>query len=299
MASNPTVARVHPAAEIAGAVEAFERRVGGALDDAGLRHQLAVLLINLHGWTPEAQLARGAREHLKSAIESRPQYAPSHAALGYLCDLNGDLEGALVCFREAHRLAPDERVYEVYFFRMLAASGREAEALAAIETAAARQGVDLDTLRHDLQKARFEVNASALCQGFMHAPNFMKSSLEQEGGRILEIFKPGRARSEAAAERKRCRADQQELERDFDAAQVPESIRGLAAWASGYGLGDDICRAYLLRRLSKKQRALLIRDMERHAPAIQAWLDSFDVGAMPREAAAYMYLMLGVEEIRT
>ena len=292
------MARVHPAAEIADAVEALERRVGGALDDAGLRHQLAVLLINLHGWTPEAQLVRGAREHLTSAIESRPQYAPSHAALGYLCELNGDIEGALACFREAHRLAPHERIYEVYFFRMLAASGQEAEALAAIEAAASRQGVDLDTLRRDLQKARFQVNASALCQGFIHAPNFLKSSLEQEADRILEILKPGRARSEAAAERKRCREDQKGLARGFDGAQVPESIRALAAWASRYGVGDDICRPYLLRRLSKKQRAVLISDVERHAQAIQTWLDSFDGGAMPREAAAYMYLMLGVEEIR-
>jgi tetratricopeptide (TPR) repeat protein len=285
--------------ELAGAVEALERSVAAASDDAVLRHQLAVLLINLHGWTPKAQFMRGAREHLKSAIERRPQYAPSHAALGYLCDLNGDIEGALACFREAHRLAPDERVYEVYLFRMLAASGQEAEALAAIEAAASRQGIDLDTLRRDLQKARFEVNARALFQGFIHAPNFLKSSLEHEAGRILEILKPGRARSEAAAERKRCREDQKDLEHSFDAAQVPESIRALAAWASRYGVGDDICRPYLLRRLSKKQRAVLIRDVERHAQAIQTWLDSFDGGAMPREAAAYMYLMLGVEEIRT
>lgn len=292
------VKRVHPADQIARAIATLEGKVADALDDAKLRYQLAVLLIRLHGWTHNDELLQRARMHLKRAIETRPRHARSHAALGYVDDLAADFEGALGCFREAHRLAPAERVYEVYRFRMLAANGQEAEALAAIEAAASRQGVDLDKLRRDLKTARFEVNATALFQGFIHAPNFLRSSLDDEAERILNKLEPGRAQSQAAAERKRCIEDQKELERSFDASRVPESVRALAAWAARYGIGDDVCRPYLLRRLSKKQRAALIRDVERHAQAIQAWLDSFGSEAMPREAAAYMYLMLGAEEIR-
>ena len=67
-------------------------------------------------------------------------------------------------------------------------------------------------------------------------------------------------------------------------------------WASRYGLGDDYCRPFMLKRLAKKQRAELVRAVNRHATAIHAWLDTFAAGKMPAEAAAFMYLTLGVEE---
>jgi len=80
---------------------------------------------------------------------------------------------------------------------------------------------------------------------------------------------------------------------------VPESLRALSSLASRYGVGDDYCRPYLLQRLQKKQRADLVRAVERLATPLQAWLDTFAEGKMPAEAAALMYLALGAEEIRT
>ena len=61
---------------------------------------------------------------------------------------------------------------------------------------------------------------------------------------------------------------------------------------------DDYCRPHLIKRLTKKQRAQLIRAVDRHATAIQEWLDTFPEGKMTDEAAAFLYLAEGVEEIR-
>jgi hypothetical protein len=80
--------------------------------------------------------------------------------------------------------------------------------------------------------------------------------------------------------------------------RVPESVRALATWASRYGVGDDYCRPFLLKRLSKKQRMTLTRSVDENAQAIQAWLDSFGGAPMPAEAAAFLYLTIGMEEIR-
>jgi hypothetical protein len=75
-------------------------------------------------------------------------------------------------------------------------------------------------------------------------------------------------------------------------------LRALAVWASRYGIGDDVCRPYLLKRLPKKQREQLVLAVDRSAAALHAWLDSFAEGRMTDEAAAFMYLAQGVEEIR-
>jgi hypothetical protein len=63
-------------------------------------------------------------------------------------------------------------------------------------------------------------------------------------------------------------------------------------------VGDDYCRPYLLKRLTKKQRTELVRAVDRHAKAMDAWLDTFPEGKMTAEAAAFMYLASGADEIR-
>jgi hypothetical protein len=91
---------------------------------------------------------------------------------------------------------------------------------------------------------------------------------------------------------------QRELEKSFDISRVPHELHPLAAWASRYGVGDDHCRPYLLKRLTKKQRHALIRAVDAHAEAIDRWLNAFAPGEMSDEAAAFMYLAEGAEEIR-
>jgi len=91
---------------------------------------------------------------------------------------------------------------------------------------------------------------------------------------------------------------QRELERRFDRATVPAAIRPLARWARRYGVGDDVCRPLLLKRLSRTERATLIREVDERSATIHAWLDTFGAGSMPIEAAAFLYLLSGVDEIR-
>lgn len=287
--------------DLLAAVESLERRVAAEAEDADARYKLAVLLLEVHCWTKEHQELSLARDVLKQAVKKRPNHAPSHAVLGFLYDQGGarGARQALTCMREAHRLNPRDKIYEVYWMSLLYESGQEKEALAAIKTAAPRHDVDLKKLLQEIAKAGFKPDAATLLMnGFIHARNFLTSRLRDEAERIQNRLQPGRAQREADAEHERCLQDQRELESSFDAARVPEPFRALSSWASRYGVGDDYCRPHLLKRLTKKQRAQLVRAVDRHATAVQAWLDTFPEGKMPAEAAALMYLALGAEEIR-
>jgi hypothetical protein len=283
------------------AIEFLERRVAAKADDADARYKLAVLLLEEYSNTNDRRLLTRARDELKRAIKRRPKHAPSQAALGFICDQGGtrSAKPALASMREAQRLEPRDKIYETYVITLLEESGREKEALAALAAAAPRHDVDLKDLRRQLAKAGMKADAAALLtNGFIHARNFLKSRLADEAERILNRLQPGRARREAAAQHERCAQDQRELQRGFDASRVPQSLRALSRWASRYGVGDDYCRPYLLERLAKKQRAQLVRAVDRHAASIHAWLDTFAEGKMPAEAAAFMYLALATEEIR-
>jgi hypothetical protein len=287
--------------DLVAAVESLERRVAADADDADPRYKLAVLLLEVYVWTKESRELALARKVLKEAVKRRPKHAPSHAVLGFLYDHDG-MRGAgqaLACMREAHRLNPRDKICEVYWITLLHEAGEEKEALAAIKAAAPRHGVDLKKLRRQLAEARFKSDAAhLLMNGFIHARNFLRSRLGDEAERIQNRLRPGRAQREAAAQHERCLQDQRELESSFHGARVPEPLRALSSWASRYGVGDDYCRPYLLKRLTNKQRTQLLRALDRHASAVHAWLDTFAEGKMTAEAAAFMYLAEGVEEIR-
>jgi len=176
---------------------------------------------------------------------------------------------------------------------------REEEALKLLAAMAPRHGVKLAKLKADLAKAAFPVDAHhILINGFIHARNFLRSYLEDEAERMRNSIDRGRKCRVAKEELDRCRQDQLELERSFDPKRVPASIRALASAASRYGVGDDVCRPLLMRKIPKKEREKLIRQADKLAKVIHKWLDTFAEGKMTSEAAAFMYLMNGVEEIR-
>ena len=256
--------------DLIAAVEMLEARVAADAKDADARYKLAVLLLEVHHWTREREELGRARAALKQAISKRPGHAPSHALLGYLYDHAGirGAKQALACMAEAHRLKPGDKIYKVYRMTLLAESGQDEARLAAMN-------------------------------GFIHARNFLRSRLSDEAERLQNRLQPGRAQREADAQHERCLQDQRDLERSFDPSRVPASLRALSSLASRYGIGDDYCRPYLLQRLQKKQRADLVRAVDRLAKPLHAWLDTFPEGKMPAEAAALMYLALGAEEIRT
>ena len=155
----------HPVDDIADGIKTLERKIstGTPAQRASSRYQLAVLLLSKYSWTYEAKLLSQAREQLNRVIEIRPKHARFHGALGYAYDLSeSGAERALACFREAHRLNPRDGGYDVYVLTLLQETGREQEALAEIEAAAPRHGVDLHALRRDLAEAGMPSDAGAL-----------------------------------------------------------------------------------------------------------------------------------------
>ena len=281
-------------------IEALEREIFVATGDAKIHFQIGVLLLGRYFRTGKAQLLWRAGVELNRAIAIQPEHARSHAMLGYANGLmdNGE-ERALACFREAHRLEPRNEIYEVYVLNLLQITGREDEALAGIKAAAPRHGVNLQSLRHELKKYQMPTDASTLIlNGFINARNYFESSFHDEIESIINFLNRDRKRAVTKSENELCVKDQRELKRSFDASGVPKSARMLAERASTYGVGDDVCRPYLLSRLPRNKRVELIREVDKHAAAIHEWLDSFSSTLLPLEASAFMYLLVGVEEIR-
>ena len=282
------------------AIASLERRIADAPEDADALYRLALLRLDEHVWAKGREQLRQARDALRLAVSLRPGHAPSQAALGYVNDHLGarHAKQALDCMREARRLDPRDKIYEIYLITLLHEAGQEEEALAGVKAAALRHGVDLKALQGDPAAAGLQPDLDGLLQGFLRPRNFLKSRLDDEAERILNQQQPGRAQQEAIAQHTRCAEDQRELARRFRASRVPVDLRALSVWASKYGIGDDVCRPYLMKRLEKKQREQLVRLVDQHANALHAWLDSFAEGRMTDEAAAFMYLAQGVEEIR-
>lgn len=77
---------------------------------------------------------------------------------------------------------------------------------------------------------------------------------------------------------------------------MPAAFRGLTPWAARFGIADDVCRRIILADMAPGEWHALVRAIEPHAAEIHAWLDSFDPEPMSPEAAAFMYLLLGIAE---
>ena len=283
------------------AVEQLEQRVAADGDDALAHCQLAVLLLGTTGFYEYGDSPVFARTQklLERAVKLDPSNALAHSALGFTLAHRGRQEQALEHFRAAHRLDPKNKTVEVYIATMLVELEREEEALKLLAAMGSRHGVKLAKLKADLAKAAFPVDAHhILVNGFIHARNFLRSYLEDEAERMRNSIDRGRKRRVAKEELDRCRQDQLELERDFDPKRVPAPLHALSAAAARYGVGDDVCRPLLMGKIPKKEREKLVRQADKLAAAVDKWLGTFADGQMPAEAAAFMYFMSGIEEIR-
>ena len=83
----------------------------------------------------------------------------------------------------------------------------------------------------------------------------------------------------------------------LDAAKVPEDIRALVPLAERWGIGDDVDRAQLVDSATQTEKDALRSEVAPHAQQINAWLDTFKEGAMTDEAAAFMYMLLALDEM--
>ena len=84
----------------------------------------------------------------------------------------------------------------------------------------------------------------------------------------------------------------------LDTTVIPPELRHLAPLASAWGVGDDVDRSKKVDGSTPEERTALRAAVLPHDARITAWLDSFPQGSvMPDEAAAFMYMLLAIEEM--
>ena len=83
----------------------------------------------------------------------------------------------------------------------------------------------------------------------------------------------------------------------LDSAKVPADLWDLVPFAQRWGIGDDVARSERLQKATAAERSELRAAFRPRQARITAWLDSFGQGAMPEEAAAFMYTQLAIEEM--
>ena len=82
----------------------------------------------------------------------------------------------------------------------------------------------------------------------------------------------------------------------FDSTQVPADLRDLVPLAER-GIGDDVDRSDFQARASLAEKDALVAALTGRNERITQWLDSFsDSKPTSDEAAAFMYMQLGLEE---
>lgn len=84
----------------------------------------------------------------------------------------------------------------------------------------------------------------------------------------------------------------------LDRAKVPAGLRALVPLAEYWGICDDAIREEMQDAESQANRQAMADAVNPHNAAITAWLDTWPVGElMSDEAAAFMYLQLGLSEM--
>ncbi len=244
----------------------------------------------------EAALQR-AIAAFRLAARLAPDDSRHWSALGFALDCADRPDEALAAFRRAQAVDPDDEEAAVFVLTLLAEAGREDEAMAGVVAHAQRTNVDLEALGQELADADMPADAHTLIRnGFIHARNFLRSTLQTAIERAERRLDPKAWARQADAERRECEEAQETLAREIDPTRVPDGLADLTPWAIRLGVGDDVCRGLLWEQLTPEGRATLAALIPEHAKAIQNWLDETDSDSMTPEAAAFMYLLLGWEE---
>ena len=84
----------------------------------------------------------------------------------------------------------------------------------------------------------------------------------------------------------------------LDARKVPADLAELVPLAQKWGIGDDLIRQDFQSRASDADKQALAKALAGKNARITQWLDSQPHGAgMSNEAAAFMYMQIGLEEM--
>ena len=245
----------------------------------------------------EAALQRAAAS-FRLAARLAPDNARYWSALGFALDAAERPDEALAAFRRAEALDPDDEEVVVFILTLLSEAGREDEAMAGVAAHAQRTDVDLEALKREIDAAEMPSDSQTLIQNaFIRARNFMRSSLQTAIERAERRRDPKAWARQMDEERRACQEAQEALKREIDPARVPDGLALLTPWAARLGVGDDVCRGFLWEQLAAEERATLGALIPAHAEAVRHWLDGIDSDSMPPEAAAFMYLLLGWEEL--
>jgi hypothetical protein len=78
---------------------------------------------------------------------------------------------------------------------------------------------------------------------------------------------------------------------------VPHHLRDLLPIAEKWGIEDDIVRDDFQQKAPENEKQELGKLLSGRGQAINKWLDSFGSNPMPPEAAVFMYMMLGLDEM--
>lgn len=267
---------------------------------AATHYQLGLAALDQYLFYFEDAALPRAVDAFKLATTLAPDKAAHWAALGFALDASDLPVEALAALRRAHEIDPADEQVEVFVLTLLSELGPEPEAMAAVQDLAKRKQVDLESLRQELVAADTPVDARALLMaGFIRARNFMRSTLEDAIERSQRKYTAKQLAQQAQSEWQDCLATQQQLQENFAPDRVPAGFEDVTPWALRLGIGDDVYRSMLLERLTSDERSTLHSLAATHATAIHAWLDTFADQPLSAEAAAFMYLLLGVEETST
>jgi hypothetical protein len=78
---------------------------------------------------------------------------------------------------------------------------------------------------------------------------------------------------------------------------VPEELRDLTSIAEKWGIGDDVIRNDMHAKATYDEKQALKSALDGRTQSINQWLDSFGTGKMSVEAAAFMYMLEGLDEM--
>jgi hypothetical protein len=94
-----------------------------------------------------------------------------------------------------------------------------------------------------------------------------------------------------------CERERVEALRGFDETMVPADLTDLVPTAQRFGIGDDVCRALVIRRTRATDRKTIVAAAQPRTGRIQAWLDTLGDPPYGRESACFFWFLEALEEI--
>jgi tetratricopeptide (TPR) repeat protein len=201
------------------------------------------------------------------ACRRAPRKAWHHAVRGHLLARMERLDDAAAALQEACAIEPERALFAWHLSQMLA-------------------WADDDACIAEERRAR------RLAKGRRLSYDDFESALVRHAERVrrrVEGWHPQTDAELAEADRAAIRVDPKE---------VPDDLRDLIPLAERWGVGDDSSRAWLVDHASAREKRQLRAALEGRADRIGAWLDAFNDGPLSDSAAAFLYLMEAVEEMR-